>query len=116
MPLFEVWEHRPKRPCTHRPKRRILARQTIRNCYVYVMKRRFRTQVFDAQEEAARGYARLMSAYRTAYRKGNAVAMVLAQRQISQMLGLRAEPSTGEVSGSEETDRLVEMFNSVPTS
>ena len=119
----EMYDHEIVDACQKHPlfrfknasqKHRVLSRSSIRKCYLYKVREELRKRAFDGEFEMMRAYERLMSAYRLAVEKGDPKAMVMTQKAVNKMLGLRRDPEQmAGVNAEKLREQLQEIHDSI---
>lgn len=82
--------------------------------WIQDVKKKLRINKYTADDEITDAYERLLFAFRTAVKRVDPKGMILAQKEINRMLGLRRPSQGGMPSASEILDEMEEMINSVP--
>lgn len=110
-PAFETADtkHKPGKGVGPQ-RRRILSRMSIRNHYLYPMRRELREQELDPMEELHKAYAMLQAAYRMAVKNEDAGGMSRATHEIAKLLGLRKRPGDSPEATTERLRKQLEAM------
>lgn len=107
----KIRKRTPRGPASKGDKH--LSRDNIAK-WIQNVKKDLRLNMFTETDEISDAYERLLWAYRKAERRGDVKGMVLSQREINRMLGLRRMPSGAQMDPEELAAQTVEMGDSVP--
>ena len=99
---------------TNATPQRVMARHLIRRVVNRARRRLREAMDDDPIVEAKKAYNRLKEAYMLAAEQGDTKGMVLAQKEINAMLGLKKSDSTIVVTADKLYEQLQEMRKTVP--